>query len=343
MHEGERPRRDSTADERFVALVEREHRGLTAASALIVGNRSMAEEIVQDVLERTYRRWKHVDTYDRPGAWVRRAVVNQSISVARRATTERSALDRLRRRRPAGERSVRTAARDLVGRSRAAVEPGEGRRPALRRRPLDRQRRGGDGAERVGREDPPAPGAQRPPATRDRRGDDQMSEHDPDSDDVRDDDVRDDADGTDPIDEHLASAGAALRDGTAPTSGERIITDVLHQDLARARRRSRLVSAAACLLVVAIVGAMALQRSHDANQAASRDDTAEAIVAALPPQPLDPTHVEAGRVGEPVRLVRRAAGPAPSGRRGPRRQPWVRRPRGRHVQGVRPRARVGCH
>jgi DNA-directed RNA polymerase specialized sigma24 family protein len=77
--------RGSTADERFVALVEREHRGLTAASALIVGDRSTAEEIVQDVLERTYRRWKQVDTYDLPGAWVRRAVVNQSISVARPA------------------------------------------------------------------------------------------------------------------------------------------------------------------------------------------------------------------------------------------------------------------
>lgn len=92
--------RERTADERFVDLVEREHRGLTAASVLIVGNRSAAEEIVQDVLERTYRRWSDVDTYDRPGAWVRRAVINQSISVARMANSERSALDRLRGRRP---------------------------------------------------------------------------------------------------------------------------------------------------------------------------------------------------------------------------------------------------
>ena len=59
-----------------------------------MGNRSTAEEIVQDVLERTYRRWSRVDTYDRPGAWVRRAVLNQSISVAGGARNERSALDR---------------------------------------------------------------------------------------------------------------------------------------------------------------------------------------------------------------------------------------------------------
>jgi RNA polymerase sigma-70 factor (ECF subfamily) len=84
-----------------VALVEREHQGLTAASVMVVGDRAVAEEIVQDVLERTYRRWSSVDGYERPGAWVRRAVLNQSISVARRARSERSALDRLRGRRPA--------------------------------------------------------------------------------------------------------------------------------------------------------------------------------------------------------------------------------------------------
>lgn len=117
----------ANADERFVALVEREHRGLTAASALIVGDRSIAEEIVQDVLERTYRRWSRVDTYDRPGAWVRRAVLNQSISVARRARSERSALDRLRRRRPIEVepaeplREIWAAVRDLPPKQVTAV------------------------------------------------------------------------------------------------------------------------------------------------------------------------------------------------------------------------------
>ncbi len=91
---------DVTAgDEAFLALVEREHRGLTAASAMIVGDRATAEEIVQDAFERTYARWAKVSRMDRPGAWVRRAVLNQSISVTRRAAAERRALDRLRRRR----------------------------------------------------------------------------------------------------------------------------------------------------------------------------------------------------------------------------------------------------
>jgi len=86
-------------DEAFLALVEREHRGLTAAAAMVVGDRAVAEEIVQDVFERTYRRWSKVSGLDRPGAWVRRAVLNQAISASRRSAAERRALDRLRRRR----------------------------------------------------------------------------------------------------------------------------------------------------------------------------------------------------------------------------------------------------
>lgn len=86
-----------SGDQAFCDLVAREHRGLTAAAVMIVGSRTTAEEIVQDVLERTYERWGTVSTMDRPGAWVRRAVLNRSISVARRRASERRALDRLRR------------------------------------------------------------------------------------------------------------------------------------------------------------------------------------------------------------------------------------------------------
>lgn len=67
---------------------------------MIVGSRASAEEIVQDVLERAYERWAKVGRLDRPGAWVRRAVLNQSISVSRRSASERRALERLRRHRP---------------------------------------------------------------------------------------------------------------------------------------------------------------------------------------------------------------------------------------------------
>lgn len=91
--------RQAERDRAFRALVIGERPGLVAASAMIVGNRGTAEEIVQDVLERTYKRWARVCRMDRPGAWVRRAVVNQSISAVRRDGAEFRALVRLGRRR----------------------------------------------------------------------------------------------------------------------------------------------------------------------------------------------------------------------------------------------------
>ena len=92
-------RDDDRDDQQFLAMVADEQRGLIAAATVVVGNRSIAEEIVQDVLERTYVRWSKVSRMDRPGAWVRRAVLNQAISATRRSSTERRAMDRLRRRR----------------------------------------------------------------------------------------------------------------------------------------------------------------------------------------------------------------------------------------------------
>ncbi len=76
----------------FVALVREEYRGVVAASMMITGSSAVAEEIVQDVFERTYIRWRKVSQMDRPGAWVRRAVLNQSISVTRRKASERRAV-----------------------------------------------------------------------------------------------------------------------------------------------------------------------------------------------------------------------------------------------------------
>jgi RNA polymerase sigma factor (sigma-70 family) len=78
----------------FAELVERESRGLVAAATAIVGDRHRAEEIVQVAFERCYRRWNRVSQLDRPGAWARRVAINEAISVARRSTTERRAVQR---------------------------------------------------------------------------------------------------------------------------------------------------------------------------------------------------------------------------------------------------------
>lgn len=78
--------------------------------------------------------------------------------------------------------------------------------------------------------------------------------------------------------------------------------DALRHDLARARRRTWVVAAAASLLVVALLGATTLERSRRDERAATRTDvptreevgdgSAEEIVAALPPEPLDPADME---------------------------------------------------
>jgi RNA polymerase sigma-70 factor (ECF subfamily) len=95
---------------------------------MIVGRFAAAEEVVQDVLERTYLRWERVSQLDKPGAWVRRAVINRSISRTRRDDTERRALLRLGQRRVPldGEpevplREVWSAVRSLPAQQATAV------------------------------------------------------------------------------------------------------------------------------------------------------------------------------------------------------------------------------
>ena len=79
----------------FEELVETESRGLIAAVYTIVGDQHRSEEIVQEALERGYRRWCRVSRLDRPGAWVRRFAINETISTTRRRATEQRALARL--------------------------------------------------------------------------------------------------------------------------------------------------------------------------------------------------------------------------------------------------------
>ena len=46
----------------------------------LTGSRTAAEELAQDAFLDAYRRWDHVGSLDRPGAWVRRAVANRAVS-----------------------------------------------------------------------------------------------------------------------------------------------------------------------------------------------------------------------------------------------------------------------
>ena len=52
---------------------------------VLTGSRETAEELVQDVMADAHRRWRTVGAYDQPAQWLRRAVLNRSVSTRRRA------------------------------------------------------------------------------------------------------------------------------------------------------------------------------------------------------------------------------------------------------------------
>lgn len=71
---------------------------LVALGWTLTGSWAVAEELVQDAFADAYRRWDEVGAMDRPGAWVRRAVVNRSVSLQRHRAVERRGLARWRNR-----------------------------------------------------------------------------------------------------------------------------------------------------------------------------------------------------------------------------------------------------
>lgn len=77
--------------------------GLVALGWSLTGSWAVAEELAQDAFADAYRRWDEVVGLDRPGAWVRRAVVNRATSVHRRRAVERRGLARWSARSPEAE------------------------------------------------------------------------------------------------------------------------------------------------------------------------------------------------------------------------------------------------
>ena len=61
---------------------------------LLTGSRPQAEELAQEALARTWRRWKLVRRPDDPGSYARRVLVNRHRSLLRRAAVEARSLAR---------------------------------------------------------------------------------------------------------------------------------------------------------------------------------------------------------------------------------------------------------
>lgn len=60
----------------FRAIVERHHRGLYKLALRMVGDRSEAEDVVQETLARAYRRLEHFDPRYRLSTWLYRIALN---------------------------------------------------------------------------------------------------------------------------------------------------------------------------------------------------------------------------------------------------------------------------
>lgn len=63
-------------------------------ASVMCGERMAAEELAQEAFTAALSRWDRVSTMDRPDAWVRRVVVNQSVSRFRRVPAETRAITR---------------------------------------------------------------------------------------------------------------------------------------------------------------------------------------------------------------------------------------------------------
>lgn len=76
---------DGDLGARFDDCFRRDHEPVLRVVVLIVRDRAVGEEIVQEAFTRAFVRWRRVGTYERPGAWVRLVAVRLAVKAAQRA------------------------------------------------------------------------------------------------------------------------------------------------------------------------------------------------------------------------------------------------------------------
>ena len=78
----------------FEAFYSKEYDAVLAFAYALSGSRTGAEDLAHDAFFAAYRNWDRIGGYDLPGAWVRRVVLNLSVSAFRRRVAEAKALAR---------------------------------------------------------------------------------------------------------------------------------------------------------------------------------------------------------------------------------------------------------
>lgn len=80
----------------FEAFFREEYVAVVALCAWLTGDRAAGEDLAQEAMAATHRRWDEVRTYERPGGFVRRVAVNLASNERRRRARRDGALRRLR-------------------------------------------------------------------------------------------------------------------------------------------------------------------------------------------------------------------------------------------------------
>lgn len=86
---------DSRAHCAFEDFFVAEYAPLVRLAFVLTGDLQEAEDLAQDAFIAARANWQRVGSYENPGAWVRRAVANRSVSRVRRLRAEARALSRL--------------------------------------------------------------------------------------------------------------------------------------------------------------------------------------------------------------------------------------------------------
>lgn len=69
----------------FAAFVAERQHSLLRLAMVLSGDARQAEDVVAEVLARAYEKWAHIAAVEQPYAYVRRMVVNEYLSLRRRA------------------------------------------------------------------------------------------------------------------------------------------------------------------------------------------------------------------------------------------------------------------
>jgi RNA polymerase sigma-70 factor (ECF subfamily) len=84
-----------TALEAFDDFYAREFWAVVKIAYALAGSRAAAEDLAQEAFLAAYRDWDRIGEYAEPAAWVRRVVVNMSVSAFRRRLAETKAITRV--------------------------------------------------------------------------------------------------------------------------------------------------------------------------------------------------------------------------------------------------------